>query len=232
MPSMQFYIKQSLVFILTSFILFFMTNSNAQETLTCNSSNTGAKLVFVSKIGDMITLKLHWDEKTIFSAEDLSIINGECESCPKVGGPNREHGIEQEYKIKQTNTKKPTTIRWDDTYCGTRESMIVDPIELKCKGSPTGAKLVWISTDDDIITMKMYWDEGTIFVGSRSLDITNGECMRCQRVGGVSRPSANGGTRRPNGTVQLYKIKRTDASKPVIFKWTGAYCGSQSLTIP
>ncbi|MGK0389548.1 MAG: hypothetical protein ACI94Y_002291 [Maribacter sp.] len=232
MYSIQFYIKHSISFILTSFILCFVINSHEQETLTCNSSPTGAKLVFVSKIGDIIHLKIYWDEKTIFSEDNLDIINGECQSCPKVGGSDRSHGIEQNYQVKQTNTTKPTTIRWSSSYCGTRQSMIIDPIELKCKSSPAGAKLVWISTVGDIINLKMYWDEGSTFVGSSNLVITNGECQRCQRVGGVGRKNKDGGIRRPNGTVQNYQVKRTDASKPVTIEWTGAYCGDQSLVIP
>jgi hypothetical protein len=232
MSNIQFYIKHSITFILTSFMLFFMTSSHAQETLTCNSSTTRAKLVFVSKIGDMINLKIYWDEKSIFSEDDLYISNGVCESCPKVGGSDRSHKIEQSFQVKQTNTKKPTTIRWNSSYCGTRQSMIIDPIELKCKSSPTGAKLVWISTVGDIINLKMYWDEGSTFVGTINLDITNGVCQRCQRVGGVGRKNGAGDIRRSNGTVQNYKIKRTDASKPVTIEWAGAYCGDQSLVIP
>ena len=232
MSSIQFYIKQRIAFILTGFILFFVTSSHAQETLTCNSSTTEAKLVFVSKIGDMINLKIYWDESTVFSEEDLYISNGVCESCPKVGGSDSSHETEQNFQIKQTNTTKPTTIRWNNSYCGTRQSMIIDPIELKCKGSPAGAKLVWISTVDDIINLKMYWDEKETFVGTINLNITNGECERCQRVGGAGRKNGAGDIRRTNGKVQNYKIKRTDASKPVVIEWAGAYCGSKSLVIP
>lgn len=219
-------------FILTSFILFFVTHIHAQETLSCNSSSTEAKLVFVSKVGDIVNLKLYWDEKTTFNKDGLSITNGICLSCPEIGGREYPQKTEQEYRIKQTNKAKPVTIKWTNSYCGTRQSMIIEPIELKCKGSPAGAKLVWISTVGDIINLKMYWDEGSTFVGTINLDITNGVCERCQRVGGIGRKTKTGDIRRPNGTVQNYKVKRTDASKPVIIKWTGAYCGDQSLVIP
>lgn len=223
MYRIHFYTRQRITFILVCFFLFLGFSNYAQESLICNSSQTGAKLIFVSKVGNIINLKIYWDEKTIFGSDDLDITNGECQSCPKVGGKERTYGTEQDYQVKQINTNKPVMIKWGDSYCGIRQSMIIEPIELKCKGSPTGAKLVWISNVGDIINLKMYWDEGSTFVGTSLLDITNGECLRCRRVGGIGRP---------NGTVQNYKIKRTDASKPVTIEWVGGYCGDQSLVIP
>ena len=101
-------------------------------------------------------------------------------------------------------------------------------LTLDCENSKTGAKLTLLSKNGQNIKMRLDWDEGATFSGL-ALDITNGSCESCPRVGGIGRP---------HGTSAIYEIRQTDATKPVIIKWGGQpgnrkYCGEdRSMIIP
>ena len=99
---------------------------------------------------------------------------------------------------------------------------------LECENSKTGAKFTLLSKEGRNIRLRLDWDEGATF-SALALDITNGSCESCPKVGGIGRPY---------GTSAIYEIKQADLSKPVVLKWGGMpgnrqYCGEdRSLTIP
>ncbi len=201
-----------------------LSTINAQTLLECSNSRTNARITFESKVGDIINLKVYWDEGSTFSGAALNITNGECVSCPRVGGIGRPHGTEKTYQIRQIDPNMAVSIAWASTgYCGNEAAQVpgTSP-DLICNGSATGAKITFESKVGDILNLKVYWDEGATF-GGAALNLTNGECVSCPRVGGIGRP---------HGTEKDYQIRQIDSTQQVIIKWAHAYCGTdQSLVI-
>ena len=98
------------------------------QVMNCNRSRTGAKITLLSHQGNLIKLKVDWDEGSTFSSGSLALTNGKCISCPRIGGIGRPHGIEATYEIEQIATSKPVRIAWGirgtRNYCGNDEIVV------------------------------------------------------------------------------------------------------------
>ena len=216
--------KKFLAFI--AFALCGFSFLSAQTILTCTNSSTNARVEFLSKNGQTIKVKVYWDEGSGFNASSLNITNGTCTDCPMIGGMSREHGTEKVYTITQTNSTQEVTLAWASSgYCGGTSATVPGTGGMNCQNSSTGAKVTFLSKTGTTIKVKVDWDEGSTF-SAASLDITNGTCTDCPRIGGMARE---------HGVQKTYTITQSNASQPVILKWgpySNAYCGNDQLTIP
>ena len=207
-------------------LVFFGLNSlSAQTLLECSNSSTNARVDFVSKDGTTIKVKVYWDEGSGFNGSSLNITNGTCTDCPMIGGMAREHGTEKIYTITQTDPTKAVTLSWASTgYCGGTSSNVPGTGEMICTNSRTGANVSFVSKSGTTIKVKVEWDEGSTFIGANNLDITNGTCTDCPRIGGMARE---------HGTEKIYTITQSNASQDVTIRWDNTtYCGNDYLIVP
>lgn len=222
-----------LLSILTLVVLFCFTETYAQTLLTCTGSRTGAKVSFVSKVGQDITLRIDWDEGSTFAPANLGIQNGTCEDCSYIGGIGRPHGSFKNWVIRQTDPNQPVTVAWATNgtinYCGGSTPVTIPGTGalLNCTGSENGAKVSFVSKVGQDITLRIDWDENSTF-SSPNLDIQNGTCEDCSSIGGIGRP---------HGIFKNWVIRQTDPNQPVTVAWattgTISTCGGNTpVTVP
>ena len=200
------------------------TETTEEElVLPCKNSKTGAKATFVSNDGETIKLQMDWNEGSTLSGESLNITNGECINCPRLGGIGNPHPQEGIYEIKPTNLPEPVAIQWKSTkYCG-NTTLTLPNYDLPCKNSKTGANATFLSNNGKVIELHMDWEEGATLDG-RGLNITNGKCIDCPRLGGIGNPHPQEG---------IYRIEPTNLPEPVTIQWKSTqYCGDAALTLP
>ncbi|MEO0470060.1 MAG: hypothetical protein AAF206_10605 [Bacteroidota bacterium] len=202
--------------------IFFL--ANAQQVMNCKGSRTGARVKLLPPDGEMIRIKVNWDEGSTFSGAALALENAKCASCPRLGGIGRPHPIEAIYKLERLDDNQRVKINWGprgtDRYCGTDQITIEQG--LLCLGSKSNARVEFVSRSGGIVKVKVYWNEGSGF-NQKNLEVVNGTLVSNFLVGGSRAKEAN------------VEIKVTDNSKEVIVRWgqshTKLYCGDGELRI-
>ena len=121
-----------------------------------------------------------------------------------------------------------TSSNWIAEPCGAvsgGNTQEVYDILLTCSGSATNARVAFISKVDSVITLRVYWDEGSTFVGG-NLTFTNATCVDCRALGGIGRP---------NPIIADYIIHQTDPNQAVTVAWaepnTSAFCGGSTPVV-
>ena len=86
--------------------------------MKCDGSKSNGRIEFMSKNDQTVKLKVHWDENSGFGIGSIDIDNGNCVSCPNVGGIGRPNGKEKIYEIRRLIPDQPMYIKYTWSGCG------------------------------------------------------------------------------------------------------------------
>jgi hypothetical protein len=118
-------------------------NLSAQSSMDCANSKSGAKVTFLAKEGQIISLKVDWNEGATFMGKiNLALTNATCEDCPNLGGLDRKLPREATYTIRQTDPSQPVIVKWGGNagnikFCGADRSLVIPADNAREEGQPS-----------------------------------------------------------------------------------------------